>query len=353
MLRTLSPLQARLLIAFVLLFAGWCAAQTAQPAPQVVVTSSSYSDIDLYHDIARQVSAGTPYHQAAHDLQRAHDYPTSPFVTIRLPTLAHVAAALGWPALQALLAAVLLLAVVQWYRLAATRANGAGGLAKAEPVLVALAILAGGMMVTQIGLVAMHDLWAGVLASAAMTLRGTRRWPWALLLAGCAILIREIAVPFVFLALAFALLERRRGEALGWIGLLLVFAVAMWLHAEAVHAVLAPGDKQSLAWTGLRGIAGVLADLTDNSLLNRLPQPIAFALIPLALLGWAAAPRGTALFGLLHCLGMAAMIALFSRPDNFYWACLLLPAWFIGFAFLPRAVGELSQAALARRARAL
>ena len=51
--------------------------------------------------------------------------------------------------------------------------------------------------------------------------------------------------------------------------------------------------------------------------------------------------------------GYALMIALFSRPDNFYWACLLQPHWFIGFAFLPRALRELSHAMLARRPAAL
>jgi hypothetical protein len=347
MLRMLSPLQARLLILLTAVFCLWCATLANQPPPAMPVTSSTYSDIDLYHDIAEQVRAGTPYHRAARDLQHAHDYPTQPFVTIRLPTLAHMAAALGWPALQGLLAAILLLGVVMWYRLSAARGD------KAEPVLVALALLVGGMMVTQAGLIAMHDLWAGVLAAVAMTFRGGKRWPLAVLLAGLAVMIREIAVPFAALALAFALFEKRRGEALGWLGLLILLALTLWLHAGAVHAVVEPGDKQSMAWSGLRGLAGVLSDITDNSLLNRLQPPLAFAVIPLALIGWAAAPKEQALFGLLYCLGMASMIALFSRPDNFYWACLLVPAWFIGFAFLPRAVKDLAHAALARRATPL
>ena len=166
-------------------------------------------------------------------------------------------------------------------------------------------------------------------------------------------LIRELTLPFACLALVFALWERRRGEATAWALLIAAFGVVMLLHAQAVHAVVLPTDKQSAPWTGLLGITGVLRDLTDTTVLNALPPPLAYALIPLALLGWAAAPRGFAAFGLLYCLGIAAMIALFSRPDNFYWACLLQPNWFIGFAFLPRALRDLSQAALARRAPAL
>ncbi|MFM5907606.1 MAG: hypothetical protein ACKOPO_08480 [Novosphingobium sp.] len=334
-----------LLLATVLLCL-FCASFAAEPVADVKVTGSEYSDIRLYHDIAEKVRTGTPYHRAARDLQHVHDYPTQPFVSVRLPTLAHMAAAFGWPALQGILAGFLLLAVVCWYSLAARRAPGL------EPILVGVMILLGGAMVSQPGLIAMHDFWAGVLTCAAMTFRGTRRWPVAVLLAGLAILIRELAVPFAALALAFAVYERRRGEAMGWAALLAIIAVVMLLHAQAVHAVVLPTDKQSAAWSGLRGLSGVLHDLTDTSVLNNLPMPVAFVLIPLGLLGWAAAPREQALFGVLFFLGMACMIALFSRPDNFYWACLLQPGWFIGFAFLPRALRDCTQAALARRAAA-
>ncbi|MFM5930430.1 MAG: hypothetical protein ACKOPQ_05945 [Novosphingobium sp.] len=346
MLRALSPLQARLLLVAAALFCLLCASFAAEPVSEVKVTGSDYSDIKLYHDIAEKVRTGTPYHRAARDLQHAHDYPSQPFVTIRLPTLAHMAATFGWPTLQAILAGFLMLTVVLWYRLAAARSQGL------EPILVGVMILLGGAMVTQPGLIAMHDFWAGVLACAALAFRGGKRWPLAVLLAGLAMMIRELSVPFAALALAFALVQRRRKEAIGWAALLAVFAVVMLLHAQAVHAVVLPTDKQSAPWSGLRGLSGVLHDLTDTSVLNNLPMPLAFALIPLGLLGWAAAPREQALFGLLYYLGMAVMIALFTRPDNFYWACLLQPGWFIGFAFLPRALRDCAQAALARRAAA-
>lgn len=346
MVLALKPLQACLLAALLAMFSLWCGVQSFAPPPEVAVTSASYTDIQLYQDIAAKVHDGTPYHKAARDLQNLHDYPTQPFVTVRLPTLAVMAATLGWKLLQALLLGVLLLAVIRWYRIAATRSQG-------EAIGVAVMVLAGGAMVTQPGLIAMHDFWAGVLTCAAMTFRGTPRWGFAIAFAGAAILIRELALPFALLALAFALFERRRNEAVGWAVLIGLFAVVMFFHAQAVHAVVLPTDKQSAPWTGLLGITGVLRDLTDTSVLGMVPAPLAYTLIPLALFGWSAAPRKFALFGLLYCLGIAAMIALFSRPDNFYWACLLQPHWFIGFAFLPRALRDLSQAALARQPAAL
>lgn len=346
MVHALRPLQACLLAALLAMFSLWCGVQSFAPPPDVAVASEGYTDIQLYQDIAARVHDGTPYHKAARDLQYLHEYPTQPFVTIRLPTLAVMAASLGWKLLQVLLLGVLLLAVIRWYRIAAPRSQG-------EAIGAALMVLVGGAMVTQTGLIAMHDFWAGVLTCAAMTFRGTQRWGLAIALAGAAILIRELALPFAFLALAFALFGKRRNEAIGWTALIGVFAVVMFFHAQAVHAVVLPTDKHSAPWTGLLGVTGVLRDLTDTSVLGMLPPPLAYALIPLALFGWSAAPRGFALFGLLYSLGIAAMIALFSRPDNFYWACLLQPHWFIGFAFLPRALQGLSQAALARQPAAL
>ena len=45
-------------------------------------------------------------------------------------------------------------------------------------------------------------------------------------------------------------------------------------------------------------------------------------------------------------IGYGAMIALFARPDTFYWALLVAPLSLVGLAFSPRAI-----ATLVRRAR--
>jgi len=39
-------------------------------------------------------------------------------------------------------------------------------------------------------------------------------------------------------------------------------------------------------------------------------------------------------------LGYAALLACFARPDTFYWGALMLPWYFIGYALVPRAVGQ-------------
>ncbi len=345
MLRALSRTQAIILAALLALACLWSA--TLSPPVSEAKPEADYSDIKLYHDIAERVAAGENYYVAATALQRAHHFPTTPFVTVREPTLITLAVAFGWQSLHAMLAVLLFGGALLWYRQLASKA------APAEAIGTVLAVLAGGAMVSQADLVAQYELWAGVLLTMALLLRGGKHWPWALAAAAAALAIRELALPFALLALVFALFERRQNEAIGWALLIALFALAMWFHASAVNAAVLPGDPPSQGWNAMRGAGAVLQDIVDTSLLNQLPRPFATPLALLALLGWAAVPLKQARFALLWFLGYGLMLALFARGQNFYWAIVLLPAWFIGFAFLPRALSDLSHAMLARRQAAL
>ncbi|MEP7223049.1 MAG: hypothetical protein ABI673_10355 [Novosphingobium sp.] len=344
MLGKLTRTRTWLLLASFALAALWSA---TLPAPVVEPTAETgkYSDIQLYHDVASGVAAGQSYYQTATTLQRQHHFPTKPSLTVRPPTLAWLAAKLGWQALHMTLAALLLVAAWVWSR------QGESAATRAERGSAALLVLLGGAMVSQFDLVAQHELWAGVLVCLAIALRGSKHWPWAVACAAAALAIREMALPFVLLALAFAVMERRRNEALVWLALLPLFAGGMALHSAAVNALVLPGDLASQGWNALRGPAAPLQDLTDVSLLNRLPLRAAYPLCLLALLGWLAAPLRQALFVLLYLLGYALMIALFARTQNFYWALLMLPTWFIGFAFVPRAARQIASTLAGGRAR--
>lgn len=59
--------------------------------------------------------------------------------------------------------------------------------------------------------------------------------------------------------------------------------------------------------------------------------------VPLALLGWAAW-RSRRHDVLIVQLGYAAMLMLFARPNNFYWAMLIEPTLFVGLIFAPAAL---------------
>ena len=79
-------------------------------------------------------------------------------------------------------------------------------------------------------------------------------------------------------------------------------------------------------------------------------QPLALLACLVPVLGWGALGGRGATFALLLLGGYALMIALFSRPDNFYWGFLLLPHWFAGYALAPRGIGQLWSAARGMRA---
>jgi hypothetical protein len=53
------------------------------------------TDRELYGQVIDAVAAGNPYYESVARLHHANGYPLQPAVTVRLPTLALIAAALG------------------------------------------------------------------------------------------------------------------------------------------------------------------------------------------------------------------------------------------------------------------
>ena len=339
MLRRLTRIQARLLLAAVALALAWSVSLGLGPSSAGPADAPhDYSDVQLYRDVAAAVAAGQDYYAAATSLHRLHGFPTVPFFTVRLPTLSWAAAAFGWTALQVVLGALLLALVLVWYGRLEREAS------KAELAGAVAALVLGGAMVTQPQLVPQHDQWVGLLLTLALALRTGPSWPWAVACAALALAIRELALAFVLLALAFALVERRWREAAAWIALITVFAAGMAAHAHLVDAQVRPGDLHSQGWNAMRGPAGTIRDVVEDSLLNALPLAAGAPIAILALFGWTGAPPRFAIFALLWFAGFGTAIALFARESNGYWAIELIPAWFIGFAFLPRAARDLAAA---------
>jgi hypothetical protein len=299
----------------------------------------------LYARIAARVATGEGYYAAALAEQRASNYPTLPFVAVRLPTLAWAQAAIGangvrWLALVLVAGAI---AALNWR---------AVPLASREERIIASALLAagGGAALSPVAGYD-HDFIAGVLLTLALLAYRPHLWWPALLAAGAALAVRELAAPFVLLWLAFALAERRWHEAGAVAALLAVFAAGMGLHFLAVDAARLPGDLASQGWSALAGYGLPLTSLGQLTGLRHLPPILAAPLAILPLVGWAGLGRRTGLFATLWCAGLATIMALFARPANYYWAELALPAYAIGLAFAPRAIGELASRALRKSAR--
>lgn len=333
------------LLAATMAWSAWAVAPVDRAETAQAAASSNAGDLALYARISARVAAGEPYYHAAMDEQRARNYPTRPFVAVRLPTLAALHALIGVNGVR-LAAALLLLA-----SLAALHVRLEGRVSPAERVAALVMLALGGAAVAapQGGLV--HELLAGMLLTLAFLLRTPQRWWPSLALAALALAVRELAAPFVLLWLAFAVAERRWREALAVAALLLVFAGAMYLHFLAVEAQRLPGDPASQGWAGMVGLALPLMALSRLTALLVLPKMLAAPLALLPLLGWLGLGTRTGLFAALWFTGMFVAVALFARPENFYWVQLVLPAYFAGMALAPRALRELAAAAMGRRER--
>jgi len=279
-------------------------------------------DYQLYQEIAQRVAAGESYYEAAIALQHTRNYPVRPAWAVRLPTLAHVSAAIGglfYPLL-----ALLGLALLLWLRFLEERHL-------AERIGAGLLLLGGGLPAVTSHFREFHDVVAGLLLSIALALR----LPAARLGLGiAAALVRELTIPF--LIVQTALQSERRRTLLG-IVLLLVFVALYAMHVVMVDGLVGPDERPAPPWNGQRGVAGfVLAMHMLTPLLLLPPWGVALVVF-LPLLGWLELRHAGAL---LWFTGMIAAICLFARANNNYWVFNLLPAYLIGLAFVPAFVAS-------------
>lgn len=319
------------------------AANTARStaAAPAETPAKAKGDLALYARIAERMAAGEGYYAAAMDEQRASNYPTRPFVAVRQPTLAWLQTLIGVAGVRYVMFGLVLACLLA----ANFRLTGLAAVSAPERIGAVMLLVFGGAaaLVPKAGLI--HELWAGLALTLALLLYRPDRWWPALLAAAAAIAVRELAVPFVLLWFAFALAARRWAEAAAVAALLALFAAGMTGHYFAVEAERLASDPASQGWDAMIGYGLPLMALSRLTGLMLLPVTLAAPLALLPLVGWAGIGGRLGLFALLWSAGTFTMIALFARPDNFYWAQLALPAYGVGLAFAPRALAELGQRA--------
>lgn len=319
--------------------------EPASPAPAATPSSLAQdpardTDLKLYDRIAERVGAGENYYAVAVEEQRARDFPVRPGLAVRLPTLALISGTLG-PWGMGILAIVLgLTTLLAWaWRLE----HEPGGAEHRRYVLLLLVIGAASGFKPQY--LALHEVWAGVLLALALALHRHRHWRGAWVAAALALAVRELALPFVLLLGAMALWRGRRREAAAWGALLAVFGIGLWLHLSAVAGVTSLSDPPSPGWLALRGLGGWTANVILSSPLHLIPGWIAAPLVLLPLIGWAGWKSELGATGFLLCAGYGLAFMIAGRDANFYWALVVMPVWFVGLAFMPRAVVSLFNAA--------
>lgn len=312
------------------------------PAPPTVSHApanhaNARADVLLHETIVQGVRGGGDYYAVAAQALRMGDYPMRPFLTFRLPTLAVVEAMLPPRATLVLLYALVLGVVVAWFG----RLRPA--FARPVPRGIALALLAGGLItVMQRELIALHEIWAGLLIALSLALRREDRWVEAAAIGLIAMLLRETAALYVGIMAVFALVEGKRREALGWAATLALFAVVIAVHAYALSFVVRASDPALPAWAGMLGFGFFVKTMQLSTALYLVPVWLAAPLVGLALFGWAAwrsplAPRALAVI-----LGYAGLLALFGRTDTFYWGLMIAPTLLIGLAFAPDGLRDLT-----------
>lgn len=327
-----------LLIALLLLIGYGISLPVTLP---ILLKAPDKSDAALYRAIDARMHAGDGYYHAAAAEQRARHYPLKPFVTMRLPTLASLRHALGPVGTLWLLGALVIASI------AATVVRLRAMLPSRPLWAVACVLLVlGAVPLVQPVMTLWHEAWAGLFVALALACRSERRWWPSVVLGLAAVLIRELALPFLIVMALVAARERRRVEALGWAVAILVFGVAMAAHAVAVTAVLQPGDPASQGWASFGGWQFILALAHGCTLLRAFPTAVTAIIVPIALLGWAAAPGGYATrTALTFCVWIGAFFVI-GRPDNFYWGLLMAPLLLVGAALAIPAVRDLFRAAL-------
>ncbi|HWJ70035.1 MAG TPA: hypothetical protein VNS79_08320 [Sphingobium sp.] len=333
---------------FILLLAALCTLGVVRPMAQSWSAPSGLEqqaaapagdDLQLYRQIIDRLRAGESSYPATATLLRDNDYPLRPFITFRLPTLALLLAAMpGWLG-TALLTCLCAATIFVW-----TVRLGKTGLAERPLMAASLLLLAGSIALAAPRLTPFHESWAALLIALSLALHRTDRWGPSVALALLALLIRELALPFVLLMGAAAPWQRRWREAGRWAFIVALFALALALHAHAVASVVLPGDPASPGWMTPGDWPRVLTALRDASILGALPVPTTALLAPLALLGCRGDPASR--LAALYSAGFAVMMML-GRPQNYYWIAMIMPLFLAGLAFAPAALRDLVRAARA------
>ena len=228
------------------------------------ISGISDADLAVYDAVVARVAAGESYYTAAAAEHRAAGFPLHPPLTVRPPTLAWASAILGKTGLL-IAAGALWIALLSawWWRLA----EEPGG--ERHILIALLLVFIGTVMGLKPHYLALHEVWSGTLMALALALHrpggDLANWIPAGCAAALALVIRELALPFVLLLGALALLRRDWREAGAWGLLVAVFAVIMLAHVNAVEAVTRESDGASAGWLALRGFTGWTGNIVLSS----------------------------------------------------------------------------------------
>jgi len=323
---------ARLAVVLALLISAWWVfGDVPQPPSPDAKEEVIYRDRDLYNEVIGAVARGENYYAAAAELHRKHEYPTTPWVTVRLPTQAWVSAWLGQDHTLLLIRALVLAAAAAWMG-----ALFLAGYSPFEVLAAGIAVLAGGFIVFYDHYF-LHEFWAGAILALAFALYRPGR-PWlTIALVICACAVREFSVLVIGTGLVLCAIEKRKGEGAGWLLAGLAVAAFYFWHAQQVIAIRLPGDEISQGWSAMIGPVRALYAVAANSIYRAPGFAIGGVLLIVSVFGLLAARERAWLIAPVAGAWIV-VIALLSRPENYYWSQFLLPWLPVGLVLFPRLV---------------
>jgi hypothetical protein len=303
------------------------------------------SDIKLYRKIIARVAAGEGYYAAVTQEHRRYGYPLKPFVTVRPPTLAWLYAGLGVDGTLAVFAGLIGAVALAWMPL--LRGMNRYGY---EGHLAFLLLMLSVMLLAAPPFRFYHESWAAPLIALSLALRIHGRVAVGVAVGLSAVLVRELAMPYLLLMAALAAYDRRWPEASAWGAATAAACLASALHAVTVDRLLLPGDLASQGWDGMGGWSFFTATAQEASLLAYLPMWAIKLALPLSLFGWIACRSDLSLRVAGLFLGYTLALMVFARSENTYWGILIMPYIAAGLAFAPTGIAALWSGALRTRA---
>ena len=341
-----SPWVARAAIAVVVvIFAFTLAAPNVLNPPQKA-PANTYTDWQLYRDIAKRVQAGQGYYRAAATEQRAHGYPTYPWATFRQPGQSLLLAALRTHTVQWGVIGTLAVVAMLLVRGALDQTSLSTGRKLAATLLMGTGLFE----VRDSASPYFHEAWACVLILASLACHRPKRFVASVTLCVAACLFRETAALYLLVMFAFSVFERRWREAAAWAAGAAIFGAALGAHIYFAAQQRAPGDMASNGWLRFGGWPFILATLRTNDFIRFLPAWMVAVVACAAGLGLAGARDRWAARVAATTFAYVGVFAIIGRPDNGYWGLMYAPLLPLGLVYADGAIVDLVRRAATRQA---
>ena len=341
----LRPLQARLVLAALVVMSVLCVTITLSPiaSGRVGKGTGEQGDTALFRAMIDRVHAGEGFYQASAAEMPSRRYPTRSVFNWRTPVPIWLIGKLPDPNLAKGLMGLTALAlmVLSFEILAREQGHGLG-----RPIACAL-LLTGPMAPC-----ALYDQfvspmsWAAVFIALSICGYGLKRPAIGIAMGLAAVCCRELVLPYCCLAAAFAWWYGRRRELLAWISGLAVWALFYGLHCWQASQFMTPEAVcHREGWIQFGGLPFVIALTQMNLYLLFLPQwatALYFVAAMLGLAGWHT-ELGQRV-GISVCLFVLAF-AIVGQEFNQYWGLLIAPLFCFGVVRFPLSVRDLWVAA--------